>query len=383
MNLRNSRSDRLVKWLLWAFYISTFLTPAWAAEPHIPSAKLNVRLENGISQRFLAEPAIAVKQLFPQGEARVEEDSAPSAWQFSLKPLLGNVRFVHVSDQPQHFMVAGVIYKERLYIFAELYWDQSREVMNDLMRATGTIVGSRRAARELAELYVSLFYFTLENPSKFVVSRFDELPRESIALPEESSDVLRDVISPPKVIGTRGGYRVEFFTTYPDFPNIDRWQFQLNVNGIQTAEDNVIFPDFSSREELYARAKKSASTSSHRRILFEPLLMGEGRSDDGAQIDLQVWAASDGPGISRDHYYYTYIPGGAEKKMHALLDDAISIVQEGDWRDESGKVLGKKALIIATIPETHYVSAEMLFQDQGSVLVVSCSSLRNLLEAVR
>lgn len=115
-----------------------------------------------------------------------------------------------------------------------------------------------------------------------------------------------------------------------------------------------------------------------KRIEFKVDIMANGFSNDGAETDFQSWSASNGPGLSRVHYYYR-AHQNAEKLFQDFLQNAVAMLGTGPWKSEDGRVAGKQALLVSADKDKQSLSATQLYEDETSVIAITCSCLSNLL----
>src|SRR5437016_9148775 len=141
----------------------------------------------------------------------------------------------------RRFTITGAVYAGQLFIFDELFCDESPGGMSQLLQATGTLPKNPDEALGLVELYLSLSYYGLKNPAQFIVSSVDELPKEPVSFPDESINDIRDVVYAPRVSPAESGYEVDLFTTDLDRPRIHRWRVRTDPTGIRAVSDQRIY----------------------------------------------------------------------------------------------------------------------------------------------
>ena len=338
---------------------------------------LNVHHASGAVRKYNTFPGTTVKLLFPTGEAFVDRDAELGARLMLPERLSKRVEFVKVSDPQRRFTIAGAIYGNQLFMFAELFCADNTAVMSQLMRATGTSPESPDQALALAKLYLSLSYYGLREPVLFIVSSADDLPKETVPMPNENFEDVREVLHAPRAVPAGSGYEVELFATDLDMPRVHRWQMKIGPTGLQDVTDQRVYPNYREMRDLYSRAKSATLAQPEKVELWHCCFMANGRTEDGATTDLQMWAASNGPFVSRTHYYYDSDEKAA-KLMERFLKDAIAVIENGPWLDTEGKVAGKRALVILAGHEGALAAAE-LFEDGSSVLELSSLCLRSLL----
>ena len=119
-------------------------------------------------------------------------------------------------------------------------------------------------------------------------------------------------------------------------------------------------------------------TAGNKRVTFHVDLMANGHTDDGAVTDIQVWSASDGPGISRIHYYYPSREK-AEKRVEDFLQNALGVLQNTPWKNGEARTSGAEAIVIRVNEDKRSLYASHLYLNEASVLELSCPCLRNVL----
>jgi hypothetical protein len=341
------------------------------------SGVLNVRRDDGTIQQYETYPKTAVTLLFPGDEAILDRDAAPESWPNLPASLLRKVQFVRVGDAPRRFALAGIVYGDRLFIFSELFCGENPSVMSQLIHLTATTPQSPEEALGLSKLYVSLSYYILEDPARFVVSRIGDIPDQSWHMPDESVDDVRDVLHPPRATSDGSGYRVELFATDVGMARVHRWQMYIGVAGFRSVTDQVIYPNYKPTVGLFSHHQSDPETGEDKKVEFEVVIMANGSTADGATTDIQHWVASNGPGVKRTHYYYKS-PANAEALMQKLLQEAVAVFETGPWLDSEGKVAGKRAVVILANTDAKALYAARLFENDASVLKLACSCLRNL-----
>src|ERR1051326_2198142 len=338
---------------------------------------LNVHHASGAVRKYNTLPETTVKLLFPTGEAFVDRDAELGARLMLPERLSKRVEFVKVSDPQRRFTIAGAIYGNQLFTFAELFCADNPAMMSQLMRATDTSPESPDQALALAKLYLSLTYYGLREPAEFIVSTADDLPKETVPRPNENLEDVREVLHAPRAVSAGSGYEVELFATDLDMPRVHRWQMKVGPAGLQDVTDQRVYPNYQEMRDLYSRAKSATLAQAEKVELWHCCFMANGRTEDGATTDLQMWAASNGPFVSRTHYYYDSNEKAANLMEH-FLKDAIAVIENGPWLDSEGKVAGRRARVILAGHEGTLWAVE-LFEDDSNVLELSSLCLRNLL----
>jgi hypothetical protein len=341
------------------------------------SGKLKIHRDDGTIQEYETYPKTAATMLFPGGDAILDRDAAPEGWPNLSVSLVRKVQFVRVSDARRRFKIAGVVYGDRLFVFDELLCGENPAVMNELVHVTATTPQSAEEALALAKLYVSLSYYTLEDPGRFLASKIGDIPAKRSHMPGESVDDIRDVLHSPRATSDGSGYKVELFATDVGMARVHRWQMDIGVAGFQGVTNQVIYPNFKSTVGLFAHHQSDPAQGNGEKIELKLVIMANGSTPDGAMTDIQQWVASNGPGVTRTHYYYES-PANADALMQKLLQDAIAVFETGPWLDSEGKVAGKRAVVILANADAKALYAARLFEDHSSVLNIACSCLSNL-----
>src|SRR5271165_3923822 len=110
----------------------------------------------------------------------------------------------------------AVIYKDRVYVGSEFFCDENTSVFNTLLRAMGAKVDSSEKAMQVAKFYLQLGYYHLEEPSKYIVSTFLQLPPEKMNFPGQNTKEMQDAIHPPVVKRDGDEYKAEIVTEDAD-----------------------------------------------------------------------------------------------------------------------------------------------------------------------
>ena len=340
------------------------------------SSLLKAHLDTGRAQQYDTAPKTAVTLLFTSGDAIIDLDTSHESLP-NLPPSLKTIRFVRVHDAQHRFTIAGVISGSQLFVFDKLFCGENAIVMSQLIRVTAATPQSPEEAIGLAKLFLSLSYYTLENPARFIASKVGDIPNRDLHLPDETVDDIRDILFAPRATIDGSGYKVELFSTDIALPRVHRWQMHISAAGVQTVRDQVIYPNHQSTANLFSPEKSDLVKANGDKVKFKLTIMADGRTADGARRDIQTWAASNGPGIRRTHYYYES-PEKAEALMQKFLHDAVAVIETGSWFDSQGKIGGKRAVVILADPDTKALSAARLVESDPSVLEVSSACLYNL-----
>jgi hypothetical protein len=338
---------------------------------------LKIHGNDGAVAQYRAYPGSEVKLLFPTWEAVLEPDASPEKWNLPTADILKKVQTVRVYDTKRRFNVVGVAFGDQLFIFDEVFAGENSVAMSQLMRATGAVPGNGAAALDLVKLYLSLTYYRLEDSARFIAYKSSESEKKHAA---ENTSSFADIIGlshSPEAVREGATYGVDFFTY--DAPGvsekISHWKIDVGAES---------FKERLSAHHMGFQVRYSNSTiettHSKGKILFSPAIMANGSTEDGAETDLQFWESSDGPGVHRTHYYYKSHEA-AEKRMQDFLQKAVAIIETLPWLDSDRKTVGTQALAIMTNEEKKILYASQLFEDETSVLELSCRSVSNLLAA--
>lgn len=329
---------------------------------------------------YRAYPENIVKLLFPKGAATIGPDETPKASQSSSAGVLKKIKIVEVSDTDRRFQVTGVISGDRLFIFDGVFSDNDAATMGQLMRATASDPSDAQEALDLARLYLALSRYKIEDIDRIVAYNSDGYIQTDSRRPPYVPDLPGAAHAhSPEVVNEQGRYAVDFYA-YDEPQNatkgVSHWKIDVSSNGMEerlSAHHDEFRP-------FYAPAGSEWKQPAGK-VVFAPVLMGNGGSDDGAVTDLQSWGSSDGPGISRTHYYYKSHEA-ADKRMQGYLHKAAAIIETGPWRDSQGKSIGTEVILIRANKDRKSLVASFVGEDSDSVLEVSCPSLGNLLRSM-
>jgi len=357
--------------------VSLYCSATFASkEPGL--VRLKICRGDGTFAPYCTYPESAVKLLFPTGEAIVEPDASPGKWVLSSATILKKIQIVRVSDTDRRFDVTGVIVGEELFIFDGVFSNDNSIAMNQLIRATASGPRSKAEALDLTKLYLAFSYYRLVDPDRFVAQRNEDSKRKDYL---ENDRSIRAVIGPshsPQIVQKGTTYAVDFYAY--DAPgksiNVSHWRIDVGPDGLEER----LSAHHDQFHELYSAAT-SEITQGAGKVKFSPDMMGDGFTDDGARTDIQSWGSSDGPGLGRVHYYYkSHEP--AEKRMQDYLHNAVTVIEARPWLDPQGKRVGTQALLIRINDREKTLFASAIFEDESSVLEISCSSVGNLLAAL-
>jgi hypothetical protein len=363
--------------LALAVMVVTLCSSVVFASQEPGSATLEICRDDGTVLRYRAFPESAIKMLFPTGNALFEPDTSPGGWKNSPSAILKKIQTGKLYDTGRRFSVVGVTFGEQLFLFDELFGRGNSGVMSQLLRATGTAPSDAAGALALGGLYLSLSYYRLEDPARFVVYKLSDAFKKNATEGARLSNPTR-LPHPPLVFQVGANYNVEVFAyDTPEWApeRISKWQFRIGSTNLVER--------LSARHEVFVECySKLPRARAYRKgdVHFSPDMMADGITDDGAITDVQFWAASDGPGVDREHFYY---PSHelAERRMQDYLRNAVAVIETRPWLDSSGKVVGTEALVIETNDNNKTLLASDLFEDEKSVLKLTCRGLSNLIVA--
>jgi hypothetical protein len=318
--------------------------------------------------------------LFPSAEAWLEREVSPDKWGLSASPILNKIRLLRVSDMQRRFTVTGVSVGEQLFIFDELFCSDNSEVMGELIRAARSAPHDDAEALDLAKLYLTLSYYQLDDPARFVAIRGSK-PRQKddSESPRTFSDGI-GVSHSPQVSHGEGAYSVDLYTFS-----------KLGVTGGPVTHWKMDLASSRFDEQMAAQHRgpqklppkdTTQKNDGEKGIKFMVDIMANGFTNDGAETDIQSWSASDGPGLSRVHYYY-HAHQNAEKLFQDFLQNAVAVLDTGPWKFEDGRVAGNQALVVSPDKDKNSLSATQLYEDDTSVIAITCSCLSNLLASQR
>jgi hypothetical protein len=336
---------------------------------------LKIHGDDGAVAQYRAYPESEVKLLFPTGEAVLEPDASSEKWRAPSADILKKIHTAKVFDLKRRFNVVGVAFGDELFIFDEVFAGENSVAMSQLMRVTGAAPQNGAAALDLVKFYLALAHYRLEDPARFMAHKNSESEKKHAAENTRSFADMIGLSHSPEAVRVGATYRVDFFTY--DAPGvsekISHWKIDVGAESLKErlSEHHVGF------HERYSKGS-SETTRSKGQIHFSVAMMGDGFTEDGAKTDIQFWEASDGPGVGRTHYYYKSHEA-AEKRMQEVLEKAIATIETRPWLDSDGKTVGTEALVIRINDDKKMLYASQLFEDETSVLELSCVSLGNLM----
>jgi hypothetical protein len=344
----------------------------------LTSSTLSVQLEDGSLRRYAAFPADGVGLLFPEGEALLNRELPLGNWTVPKAFLQQKIQFVSVSDTRKRFTLRGITYNDQLFLFDEFFCRQNPAVMSRLMQATSAFPKSRDEAFSFAQIYLAFTASGFKDPDRSIISSSSQIPPYPEGLPVPDINDVKDVIRPPVIHQTGNDFSADFFTTTLDRAWVQHHRMTIGPQGLQNVTDEVVFPDYFSSQILHKQIRKNSAKGSKARVLFQLSVMANGETSDGGALDLQTWAASDGPGLQRLHYYYK-LPAHAETAWQEIVKNAISVTDDGPWLNEHGIIVGKKFLVIGVGFDKKTLWAMRAFKDESSVLEIVCACHSNLL----
>ena len=340
------------------------------------SAMLRIHSNEGKVVEYHAYPEARATMLFPSADAWLEGEVNPDKWGLSASPILNEIHLLRVSDMQRRFTVVGAALGKQLFIFDGLFCNENSGVMSELILATHSAPSNDAEALNLAELYLTLSYYQLDDPAKFVAIRGSE-PRQKDDLesPRTFSDGI-GVSHSPQVSHKDGAYSVDLYTFSKSGVTIGpvtHWKMDLAASRF----DEQLAAQHSGPQKLPPEGT-TQKNDREKRIKFTVDIMANGFTNDGAQTDIQSWSASNGPGLSRVHYYY-HAHQNAEKLFQDFLQNAVAMLGTGPWKFEDRRVAGKQALVVSADKDKQSLSATQLYEDETSVIAITCSCLSNLL----
>lgn len=376
--LSSRQNTNLACRLTFVVLVVTLCGPTVFASQEPSSTTLEIRRDDGTVVQYQAFPESAVKMLFPSGKASFEPESSPRKWKNSPSPILKKLQTGKLYDTAHRFNVVGVTFGEQLFLFDELFGNSDSAVMSRLIRATGAGPSDPAGALALAKLYLSVSYYRLEDPARFIVSKISDTSKKYPTDNGGGSSKLISLAHAPQVVQVGANYKVEVYAydareLAPE--GISKWQFRIGPTKIveRLSAHHEGFVEYYSKVTREAAYRKGD-------VRFSPAIMADGVADDGATTDIEFWTSSDGPGVDRTHYYYA-THEKAEKRMQDYLQNAAAIIETKPWLDSGGKVVGTEALVIGTNDDNKILLASQLFEDETSVFKLTCRGLSNLVVA--
>ncbi len=341
------------------------------------SALLRVFDHDGNFVQYRVYPEARAKMLFPTAEAWEEEQQDTNTWSIRAAPILKQIHILRVGDMARRFTVTGVSTGDQLFIFDGLFCSENSEAMTELIKATNSAPKNGLDALNLVKLYLALSLYQDDDPNKFVAMRSSK-PRlkNGPESPRTFSDIV-GVAHSPQVLHETRGYLVDLYTrelTVTGGAAI-HWKIKLTPSGFDEEMSSV--DRAADRVVPEGNLEKNAG---NKRVTFQVDLMANGHTDDGAVTDIQLWSASDGPGISRVHYYYPSREK-AEKRMEDFLQNALGVLQNTPWKSAEGRTSGAEAIVIRVNEDKRSLYASHLYLNEASILELSCPCLRNVLAA--
>jgi hypothetical protein len=355
--------------------IAAFCAPRLFASGELASGALRIHRGDGAVVEYHAYPESRVKLLFPTGDALLGERADSEKWQLTSATILKRIQLFTVSDTQRRFNVMGAFFGEQLYIFDQLFCSENSPLMSQLIQATASAPKNGSEALVLAKLYLSLSYYHLEDPSRFVAYRSIHSASQNPSGTARSFSDMVGVSHSPLVSRVGTTYMVDFYaygTAGVPSSGASRWQISIGTAGIveRMAAHHEGFHELRNNET-------SQTTKENRGVEYSPRMMANGSTDDGAKTELQIWDSSDGPGLERIHYYYQS-HDKAEKRMQDYLQNALAVIESRSWLDSEGKIGGRQALLIMIDNDTKTLYGLLLSEDEASVLEYIGGCLRSL-----
>lgn len=339
------------------------------------SVAIKVHHADGTVSYFRTYPEFAVKLLFPKSEAMIEPDASPEKWKPSSATILKKIQTVRVSDTDRRFNVVGVTSGDQLFIFDGLFSDTNAVTMSQLIRSTASGPHDEAEALDLTKLYLALSYYRFADPDRLVAFRESESMTQNA---NSFSDMMR-ISHSPQIVKRGATYTLDFYSY--DAPGaastgVSHWQIKIGPDDFEER----LSAHHDGFQQLHSKAD-SETTQPEGKVKFSMSMMANGFTEDGATTDIQTWGSSNGPGVTRIHYYYKSHEK-AEKRMQDDLQNAVNIIETRPWLDSQGKSVGTQAMVIQISDKEKTLIASWIGQDESRVLQVSSISLGNLLAAL-
>lgn len=250
------------------------------------SAMLSIHSDDGKVVQYQAYPESRAKMLFPSADAWLDAEQNVDEWSLSPTPILKKIRLIRLSDMRHRFTIVGASFGERLFIFDGLFCSENAAVMNELIRDTHSTPHDDAEALNLAKLYLSLSYYQLEDPDKFVAIRGTNLrPKDASGSSRSFSDAI-GVSNSPQVSRKDGAYSVDLYS-YSKLGvtggPVTHWRIELAPSRLdeQMAEQHR-------GSEIVPPKDTARKNSGSKGINFTVDIAGEAVSADGAHIDVQL-----------------------------------------------------------------------------------------------
>ena len=339
------------------------------------SVTVKIHRADGTVADYCAYPENAVKLLFPASEAMIEPDGSPDKWKPSSATILKKIQTVRVSDTDRRFNVVGVTFADQLFIFDGLFSDNNAVTMSQLIRATASGPRDEAEALDLTKLYLAFSYYRFADPNRLVAYRGSD----AITQNGKSFSDMMGISHSPQIVKKGATYTLDFYSH--DAPGaastgVSHWQMKIGPGDFEER----LSAHHDGFQQLYSKAD-SKTTQPEGKLELSLSMMANGFTEDGATTDIQSWGSSDGPGVTRIHYYYKSHEK-AEKRMQDCLHNALAIIETRPWLDSQGKSVGTQALVIRLSDSEKALMASVISEDENSVLEVSSTSLSNLLAAL-
>ena len=339
---------------------------------------LTIHRDSGAVSQYRTYPDSAVKLLFPDSDAVLEPDTNSEKWELPTAAILKKIQIARVYDTKRRFYVAAVAFRDQLFVFDKVLSGQNPTVMIQLMHATAAAPRSGAEALDLAKLYLALSYFPLEDPDHFVAYKTSDSTKQHASENPRGFAEMIGLSHSPQAVRERATYHLDFFTydARGASTKISHWKIDVGAENLKerlSAHHVGFHVPYSNAVSAVNHAKEN--------VLFSPAIMGEAVGADGATIDVQIWESSDGPGLGRNHYYYESHEK-ADKRMQDSLQKTVAILDKRPWLGPSGKTVGTQALVITANDDKKILFTSQLFEDETSVLELSCDSLSNLMAAL-
>jgi hypothetical protein len=365
---------------IFALGLATCCASLASASEDADWTNLRIHRDNGSSQTYHAYPPTTVKMLFPTGDALVERGETPPTWRLDASKILARIQLFRVSDMQRKVTISAAAFGEQLFIFDTVFCGENSSAMKGLILSTNSAPRNKAEALDQTKVYLALSYYELGDPALFIGYRGDDsAPKGNPPKEKKFSDMI-GLVHSPQVSRTGAAYSVDLYAhdqAGVPVSNVSHWRLKIdaaNFEELMAARHEGYFKE---HPENPSRKKYSVN-----QVQFWVQVMANGFTTDGAETDIQDWAASDGPGLSRIHYYYRSHEK-AEARMQEFLKNAISVIETTQRVNPDGRVAGKSALILQVNSDAKTLFASEIFEDETSVLEVSSAGLCNVLAATR
>jgi hypothetical protein len=336
---------------------------------------LKVLGHDGNSMEYLVYPEARGVMLFPGAEALLDEQQDLETWNLRPAPILKKIHILRIADPAHRFTVSAAAVGDQLFIFDSLFCSENSAAMTELMRASHSAPSNASEALNLVKLYLALSYYQADDPKTFVAIRTGKPKLQNDAEGPKTFSDLVGVAHSPQVVRMPNGYSVDLYTRKLSVTGgaAIHWKIELTPTRFDEQMSS------GTGTEPWIPKDEAEKNGGNKKITFHVGMMGDGSTDDGAKTDIQNWFASDGPGVSRIHYYYKSADK-AEKRMEDSTQNALAVLQNSPWTSDDGMLSGKELLVIRINENHKSLYASHLYLYQASVVELSCGCLRNILD---